>query len=280
MTMANVSSQAAKRPERMSASRSTNGEALKSTLNVMKAVILRDIKSRYFNHGLGFLIVPMMPVAHMAILLAIYTFTGRQAIFGESMMLFFATGLVPALAFSYISRFMSVSLIANKNMLAFPAIKLLDIILARSILEFVGVVISVGFIAVIFLYLGVDVTPNNPLQAFEALLVTVALSIGVGIIVSVVSLAAPIFAVIYSLSTVLIYLSSGAPIYLQAFPSVVVYICSYNPVFHSVEWMRSAYYAGYPSDYFDKQYLLMWTMCSAAFGLILERFGKRFFLTW
>ncbi len=44
----------------------------------MQAVILRDVRTRFFNHGLGFLLVPLWPLAHMFVLLMIYTFMGGR----------------------------------------------------------------------------------------------------------------------------------------------------------------------------------------------------------
>ncbi len=59
----------------------------------MTAVILRDMRTRFFNHGLGFLIVSLWPLAHMLILLMIYSLTGRRTPFGDSLYVFFALGL-------------------------------------------------------------------------------------------------------------------------------------------------------------------------------------------
>ncbi|MBD9491640.1 ABC transporter permease [Ensifer sp. ENS11] len=253
--------------------------ALQRQLNVMHAVVMRDIRSRYFNHGLGFLIVPLLPVAHIAMLLGIYRVTGREAIFGDDMALFFATGLFPALTFTYISRYMSVSVVANKSMLSFPAVHLLDIVLARSFLEFIGIMVSMFVIYVILLSIGSDPIPRSPDTALLALLSTIVLSIGVGIVVSVISAMLPMFPMGYALSMIVVYLSSGAPIYLHGFPEQVVYYCSFNPVFHAVEWMRSAYYLGYPAEDLDKTYLLMWGFGSVAVGLLMERYLKQTMLS-
>lgn len=253
--------------------------ALQRQLNVMHAVIMRDIRSRYFNHGLGFLIVPLFPVAHIAMLLGIYRVTGREAIFGDDMALFFATGLFPALTFTYISRYMSVSVVANKSMLSFPAVHLLDIVLARSFLEFIGIMVSMFVIYVILLSIGSDPIPRSPATALLALLSTIVLSIGVGIVVSVISAMLPMFPMGYALSMIVVYLSSGAPIYLHGFPEEVVYYCSFNPVFHAVEWMRSAYYLGYPAADLDKTYLMMWGFGSVAVGLLMERYLKQMILS-
>lgn len=245
--------------------------ALRRHLNVMHAVMLRDIRSRYFNHGLGFLIVPLFPVAHAGILLAIYTLMSRQAIFGDDLILFFATGLIPVLTFNYISRFMSVSVIANKGMLAFPAVHLLDIILARSALEFMAIVVSILFMLILLIVLGSDPIPRDPANAALALLAVALLAIGVGVIVSVISAVFPLVSLMYALFTAIIYVTSGGPIYLHSFPEEVVYFCSFNPAFHAVEWMRTAYYIGYSDQYLDKTYLVGWGLGSLAVGLVIER---------
>ncbi|MEI3855880.1 MULTISPECIES: ABC transporter permease [unclassified Ensifer] len=244
----------------------------------MHAVVLRDIRSRFFNHGLGFLIVPLFPVTHIVVLLIVYSVMGRDTAFGDDLRLFFATGLMPALTFTYLSRFMSISIVANKSMMAFPVVRLLDIVLARAFLEFMGIIIALGIMFTFLVSLGSDPLPTQPSEALLAYVVTVVLALGFGIVASVISAIVPMFSMIYALSMVGFYLSSGAPIYLQAFPEELVYVCSWNPLFHSVEWIRSAYYLGYPGQFLDKTYLCAWALGSVAIGLLLERLLRPYML--
>lgn len=255
--------------------KSTVKVAIARKLNVMHAVILRDIRSRYFDHGLGFLIVPLFPVAHMVILLIIYKIVDRQAVFGDDLVLFFATGLIPVLTFNYVSRFMSISVLANKSMLAFPAVRLLDIVLARSVLELVAIVMSILIVLIILVSVGSNPVPRSMEDAAFAILCVAVLSIGVGIVVSVITAIFPFFAMFYALFTAIIYLSSGAPIYLHAFPDIAIYYCSFNPAFHAVEWVRAAYYLGYSEQYLSKTYLIAWGCGSLAVGLLMERLLRR-----
>jgi capsular polysaccharide transport system permease protein len=255
--------------------RQTLRHALWQKSCVMHAVLLRDIRSRFFDHGLGFLIVPFFPIAHMGVLLVIYTVMNRPAPFGDDLRLFFGTGLMPIMIFMYVSRFMSVSLLANKTMMAFPVVKLLDIVLARAALELVGMLLAVGIMCLILISVGTNPMPVDVTQALLALLTSSALAIGMGICASVICAMAPFFAIIYSLAMVIFYLTSGAPIYVHIFPEIVVYICSWNPVFHAVEWMRSAYYIGYPTQALDMNYLLGWTIGSLVIGLGMERTFRR-----
>lgn len=245
--------------------------AVKQKINVMHAVVLRDIRSRYFNHGLGFLIVPLFPVSHVVVLLIVYSIIGRESAFGDDLRLFFASGLMPALAFTYLSRFMSISLLANKSMMAFPVVRLLDIVLARAFLEFMGIIIASLIMFIFLLSFGSDPVPTYPSEALAAFSFTVVLALGCGIIASVISAIAPMFAMVYGLSMIIFYLSSGAPIYLHSFPEEVLYACSWNPLFHAVEWIRSAYYLGYPSQFIDRTYFVGSALGSVAVGLLLER---------
>ncbi|MDQ0456018.1 ABC transporter permease [Rhizobium paknamense] len=250
-------------------------DAIQQKFNVMHAVILRDIRSRYFNHGLGFLIVPLFPFVHILLLLGVYFAVSKNSEFGDDLQLFFATGLLPVMTFMYVSRFMSISLLANKSMMAFPVVRLLDIVLARAFLEFVGIVISFLFIYVYLIFTGSNPVPIHPSEALLAFFFTVILSIGFGITASVISAVAPVFPMIYGFSMVIFYLSSGAPIYLHSFPELALYGCSWNPVFHAVEWVRSAYYLGYPTDYLDKRYFIGFAIGSVCFGLMLERLLRK-----
>jgi len=246
-------------------------DALWDRCNVMKAIILRDLRTRFFNHGLGFLIVPLWPLAHMVILLIIYSLSGRSVPFGDSLNLFFATGLIPTLAFMYISRFMSLSIVLNSPMLAFPAVTTVDIMAARAFLEIVGGYLTLICIFTILTILGDNPIPYDIEQAVYAYLATVLLAIGVGSLVSVIVMFVPFFVTIYALFLIVVYIASGTLFIVSALPDEISYTLSWNPVVHSVEWMRSAFYPTYSTKILDKQYLLGFGLGSLCLGLTLER---------
>ncbi len=231
-------------------------EALRAKRNVMSAVILRDMRTRFFNHGLGFLIVSLWPLAHMLILLLIYTLMGRKAPFGDSLNVFFATGLIPTLAFMYVSRFMSLSLIINRSMLSFPAVYIVDVMLGRALLEIIAAYLTLIFMILIIYALGDNPFPADPREAVEAYLSVMLLSVGVGILVGVIVMFSPFFATIYALAMILVYITSGTLFVISNLPDVFSRPLSYNPVVHAVEWMRVAYYPSYSTKILDKEYII------------------------
>ncbi len=237
----------------------------------MTAVILRDMRTRFFNHGLGFLIVSLWPLAHMLILLLIYSVTGRRTPFGESLYVFFATGIIPTLMFMYISRFMSLSLLLNRPMLAFPAVTVLDVMMARAFLEIIAAFLTLIFILTILYAIGDDPFPSDMSEAVNAYTASLLLSVGVGVLAGVIVMFSPFFATIYALSMIIVYITSGTLFVISNLPDVIAVPLSYNPVVHAVEWMRSAYYPTYSTKILDKSYLVGFGLTSLFVGLALER---------
>lgn len=242
--------------------------------NVMKAVMLRDMRTRFFDHGLGFLIVIFFPLGHMMILLLIYSVLGRSAPYGDSLMLFFGTGLVPTLAFMYVSRMMVVSIQANRPMLSFPAIRVTDIIFGRAVLEVFGSCMMAVLVVLIFALMGQPALPIDVPNAVSALAATLVLAIGVGFLMSLAAAIIPAVAMAYMLATILVYILSGTLFVASSLPAPVIEVLAWNPVLHGVEWLRSAYYLDYPTQVLDKGYLIACGAITLLLGLLVERYSR------
>jgi capsular polysaccharide transport system permease protein len=216
--------------------------ALREKMHVMTAVALRDMRTRFFDHGIGFLVVPLWPLVHMLVLLLIYSLAGRETPYGDSLNVFFATGIIPTLLFMYVSRFMSLSLILNKPMLAFPVVQVVDVMIARAFLEAIAGALTLAFLLSILKFLGENIAPFDLEQAVLAYLSTLLLAVGIGSLVGVIVMFAPIFATAYALILIVVYAVSGTLFVANQLPESAAYALSFNPVLQGVEWMRTAYY--------------------------------------
>jgi len=238
---------------------------------VMRAVMLRDMRSRFFDHGLGFLIVVLWPLAHLIILLAIYKAVGRTTPYGDSLDIFFATGLIPTLSFMYVSRFMALSLVLNRAMLAFPVVQPSDILFGRALLEILAICLMTFLTLLLLVAFGENPAPFDLVAATSAFAVVILLAIGTGIWVGVIAAIFPFAATLYALFMIVIYISSGTLFVVSALPVQLSYALSWNPVLQGVEWMRTAYFLGYPDQVLDIPYLLGFALGSIFFGLLIER---------
>ncbi|RBP04633.1 capsular polysaccharide transport system permease protein [Roseiarcus fermentans] len=238
---------------------------------VLYALMLRDIRTRFFGTALGFLVTIAWPLSHLGAIILINAGLGRAAPYGQSSALWFATGTVPFIAFSYVSRFCVWGMVTNKPMLAYPIVRVTDILFSRMILEILNSVIVVVILAAAFWCFGIDFIPANLTVAASAFLAAVLLGVGFGIFNSIIAAFMPMWFTVYSLSMIVFWIASGILFVPDALPDQAVYWLSYNPVLQCVEWMRSAYYDDYGAHVLDKQYTLVWAAGSILAGLALER---------
>jgi capsular polysaccharide transport system permease protein len=246
-------------------------EALARQGRVLFAVMLRNIRTRFFGNGFGYLVAIAWPLSHILILLAIFSFANRAPPFGESTVVFIATGTVPFMVFSYLSRFMQMSVVMTRPLLAFPEVKVLDVLFASGLLE----ILSSFCVTIILLILAwlfdVQAMPRDIVQAAYALGASVLLGLGFGLLNGVIALAAPLWMTGYTLLTVALWISSGVLFVPDFLPEPVRTIASYNPILQLIEWMRSAYYEGYGEGLLDRRYVIEVAAGSIFLGLLIER---------
>ena len=254
------------------------GVALRRQRQVLHALMLHDIKSRFFGNGLGYVVTILWPTVHIAILLLIYVFNGRSVPYGSSPLLYAATGVAPYIAWNYISRFVCLGVVQNKAFLAYPIIKPLDMMFARLALEMVSIfIITVGLIAVLAVC-QVQVVPNDIGAAVAGLMSAVFLGIGFGIFNGVICMIVPLWNIAYVLVLIVFWITAGLAINPETVPEQVGRLLAWNPLLHSIEWVRQAYYADFPAHLLDKRYVLWVAAGALALGLLAERALRRFLL--
>lgn len=234
-------------------------------------MIMRDLKSRAFGSEWGFLFTTCWPLVHIVLLILINAGAGRAAPYGESSALWFASGVIPFMAFSYVSRFTVLGVVMNRSSMMIPIVKMSDLLLARIVLEVLSTAIVVIVLIFAFWVLGIDFTPVNLTEAFYALFASIFLGIGFGVLNGIVGAFLPMWVTGYFLSMIILWIASGVLFVPDALPQAVQDALSYNPALQCVEWMRSAYYEGYGSHILNKPYVLWWGGGTLLAGLLGER---------
>jgi capsular polysaccharide transport system permease protein len=245
--------------------------ALKRQRRVLFAVMLRNIRTRFFGHGLGYLIAIAWPLGHMLVVIGIFIFTGRAAPFGESSVLFIAIGSVQFLSYSYLTRFMMMSVLMTRPLLGLPEVKVLDVLIGSAILE----ILSTALVAIIMIVLGwvfdIPTMPRDLAEASFAYGAAILLGAGFGMFNGVIALAFPMWAAIYALVNILMYVTSGVLFVPGALPEQLRVLAAYHPVLQCIEWMRYAYYEGYSDVVLDRVYAIEVGAGLLFLGLLLER---------
>ena len=247
---------------------------LNSYLQVLHALMLRDMRNRFMASYWGWGVQVMWPVVHMFIIGGAMTFQKVPSPMGKSTMLFVATGAVPALTFQYISREMMKGILMNKPLTYYPHVKDLDVILARMLVEIVGSFGGLLTICLVLLFAGIDPIPVDITTALIGYFVAIILGIGIGSINAAIVSAFPGWVVGYALFSIITYVLSGVmfmPVYL---PEQAYNILKWNPILQVVEWVRLGYDPSIPVK-IDYLYLVFFAVCSLIIGLLLERYITR-----
>lgn len=245
--------------------------AAKRQRRVLFALMLRNVRTRFFGNGFGYLVSIGWPVSHILIIVTMFSILGRAAPYGESTVLFVATGAVPFMTFSYLSRFAMLSVIRNWPLLAFPKVKVLDIVLASVLLEILAASLVVIILLVLAFLIQIDPVPRDIIQGSYAFGACIFLGLGFGLLNGVLVLAFPPWFTAYSLINIILWATSGVLFVPDALPDRLREILKYHPVLQIVEWTRSAYYEGYGNIVLDRSYPIEVGILVLFIGLLLER---------
>lgn len=248
-------------------------ETIKSQARVLYALMLRDIKSRWGSTP-AYVISFIWPLAHILILVGIWSATGRMAPFGESNVLWFSISMLPFMACTYVARFLLVGVLVSKPLISFPLIKITDILFSRIIIEILNSTVLIILIAVWLWTLGVNFMPFDLKQAALAMLVSILLGLGLGIANGLISIVFHMWLTGFMLFTVILWITSGIMFLPNALPEAFRDLLYWQPTVHLVEWMREAYYPGYRSLILDKVFICGYALLMITLGLAIERFAR------
>ena len=243
---------------------------------VIWALILRETKTRYGEHKIGFLWALLQPLFMVAIFVAIFSAIRSDNPGGMPLVLFMLVGIVPFTMFRDTMNQMQNAISMNKSLFAFPQVTTFDVIIARGILE---ILILTGVLMILLFGMdmaGQDVNIERPLGVLAACGLLALLGLGVGFVFATLS---PIIPSVKQLSSALLgrplFLSSGIFFTADSVPSPVREYLLYNPIMHILELLRSAFFYEFETSHGDWGYATAWAVCTFAFGLLIHQAMRR-----
>lgn len=242
---------------------------------VLYALVLHDIKTRFFGSGWGYFIALAWPTTHLSILVTLHAFNLIGGYFGDSVILYSASGVLPFIAWLYMARYIMHGIANNKSFMQYPLINAVDVAFARIFLEFMTIFVITVLLCVLMIFLQIDVMPRDPAQAALGLLSACLVGIGFGVFFGVISMLTPLIGTFFMVFIVGAHLTSGAMLPIENLPPQITNILWYNPLLHSIEWIRVSYWQDYPSHLLNKTYAIGSGVGLLALGLGLERMIRK-----
>lgn len=236
------------------------------------AVMLREAKSRYGTHKLGFFWVLLEPTLFIIGFAAIRALVGFHGTQGMSPELFMLTGMVPFLMFRETMQQVSGAISANKQLLAFPQVTTFDLIIARALLEFATIVTVFVVLLMVIILFGVEVDVEYPLQFLGACILLFLAGVGMG---AFVGSLVPFMPSLKQLSKHALgrplFFTSGIFFTVDQLPESARDILLINPFLHLIEMTRSAFFKSFESEYIDLMYAVSVPLIILTMGLIAHQ---------
>jgi len=120
-------------------------------VRVIHALMIRELITRFGRENIGFLWIMAEPLLFAGLVGALWHFTHGSTEHGVSVIAFVATGYIPITLFRHgVSRSVAV-FTANQSLLYHRQIKIVDFILSRFMIEFLGSMMAYLFMAVVLI---------------------------------------------------------------------------------------------------------------------------------
>ena len=240
--------------------------------DVVYALLLRELGSRFGKSRGGFFWVLVEPVAHLVVPLLIMTFIRFRVLPGVEYPVFLVYGFLPFLVFKGICLQIVDGVNAAKGLMSYRQILLLDVFVAKA-MAFLAIQAVVFTIVLSGLALfGFDVLPPRPIELAGVMVLTVCLAVGLGLVLAGLTSVIPDARHVVKVMFMPLYLVSGVLFPITRFPDEMVRWMAINPVLHLVELSRVAAVEGNePMKYLSIEYPVALALISTFVGLMLYR---------
>jgi capsular polysaccharide transport system permease protein len=248
--------------------------ALRIQLRIIWAVTLREVRTRFGRHQAGYAWAFVEPIGNVYLMTFIFSLFGRVPPLGTDYVTFFLTGYMPYYMFRNISSKGIATIISNKSLLSYPLVSTLDLMLGRTLLEFITAA------TVVIILMGGAVILGHPAPA-DVYTVAIAffsltfVAIGMGLINGVVGALVPVWGRLLPWVSRVLYFTSGIFFLPSRLPQAAQDVIWWNPLTHCIEWVRKGYYPHYAPSVFDPVYVMFFGLATIAIGLFINKAARR-----
>lgn len=237
---------------------------------VVKAVILRELRTRFGAYHLGYLWAVIVPLLFILVLTVVYAAIGRRAAHGAPIEVLLLSGMMMWLTFVDTQAHASTAFRSNRPLLVYPMVRVVDIVIARAILEFAAKTCAALILLLIFFVAGRPAGMDDPLGVILGALAACYLGMMYGHIVGCALAFAPSVQFVVTTMRRVLFFTSGALFLLSDVPDEWRVYVLFNPIAHIIDLTRGAWIGSYSAPYGDVGYVAAWAIGLTAVAAVAE----------
>lgn len=248
---------------------------LRIQLLVVKALMIRELNTRFGRENIGFLWLMVEPLMFAGLVGMVWTFMKGPEQHGLEVVAFVASGYIP-LTFLRHSLGKSISIfVANGSLLYHRQVKILDFVFVRVVIEIIGAMMAYVFVMVVLGYFGLFPVPHD----FGYLLA--GWGIYIFFVMSLCTIVAPLSEIselVEKLMPVTIYVSipfSGTFNMASWLSPDARAVLTWSPFVSGMELMRYGLFGSAVEPYYNVPAAIVISTCCLLIGLVLCRYVRR-----
>lgn len=242
----------------------------KTQILVIRALLIREIASRFGKYRLGFLWLMLEPVLGVIILGLIIGPIAERSVPEIPYVFFLLNGFLLLQLFTGSMNMGSDAITANQGLLVYPSVQIIDPLLARFIYGLITTSFSFVVFCVVSLWMGVGMSLDNLHVILAAYLITWISGCGFGLLCGIAS-------VHFKETEKFVKVVQRPLVFVSAvlhptnvLPTEIKELMFYNPLVHTIELSRNALFPFYRVDGANLYY-------PAAFAIVIFAIGITYF---
>ena len=240
-------------------------------LRMLGALLMRELLTRYGRHNIGFLWLFAEPMLFTLGVTALWTAT--KSVHGSDLPIvaFALTGYSSVLLWRNMPGRCIGALWSNMALLYHRNIKVLDIYVARVLLEFGGATISFVTLSVVFISIGILEPPEDILEVTGGWLLLAWFGAALAIALGAASHNSEVVDKLWHPASYLMFPLSGAAFMVASLPPLAQEIVLYLPTVHGVEIVREGWFGDRARAVYDLSYLIPVNLLLTGLAMLLVR---------
>ena len=243
--------------------------------DVIGALLMREIITRYGRHNLGFLWLFAEPMIFTLGVATMWSNFGHLRAAGFSVVEFAVTGYSSVLLWRNCANRCLHAIEPNLSLLYHRNVRVLDVFLARCLLEAAGATASIFLLTVVFKAAGLMQWPADPLQAMAAWLLLVWLGTALGTLLGAASTRFEVFERLWHPVSYLLFPLSGAVFMVEWLPMPWMEKAPLLPMVSALEMLRGGWFGPSAVVHYSAGYVVCVNLVLSLLALLMVRDAAR-----
>jgi ABC-2 type transport system permease protein/capsular polysaccharide transport system permease protein len=241
------------------------------THRVIGALLLRELLTRYGRNNIGFLWLFVEPMLFVSVVSVVWAATRKIHGSDLPIVAFSLTGYSSLLLWRGMPGRCIGALRSNRSLLYHRQVTILDVYLARVLLEFMAV--STSFVALGIAFWAMDwvPAPEDMFQVLEGWLLLGWFGAGLGLTIGGLSEKFQIVQNLWPPFSYILMPFSGVAYIADALPQTMRDLVLWLPMLNSLEFLREGWFGSQMRAHYDIPYVLIFNLLLTFVGLSLVR---------